>query len=207
MIWLERKLRCLCKELLIQYPAGAEEVSFVEIERIEVFDDAADLDIGHDENFLSPLDASSAYQRLLQHLPAEIHKRTVGPYGARRNSGDRACPGVKRNFDVSIPAACLGKDFDSEVAFFVSAGDCGRFFACQPKAATVCNSIVVAVDFMVKNDRRSARCKGFARHFQFICRDRLKMNTAVGRHREEQDKQGWPTNRRRTPTQGHYEPP
>jgi hypothetical protein len=64
---------------------------------------------------------------------------------------------IKRNFYVSVVAPFLGQNLDSDVVILVSS-----------------LAVIVAIDFAVKDDGRSAGSERFARHLQLFRRNRLE---------------------------------
>src|SRR5258708_21111857 len=120
---------------------------------VAIFDDAADLDVGHGESLGEQLDGPCLYDGLVINGAVEVDDAAVRVDGPRVNGANVLGPLVEGDLDVGKLAPFFRQDFDSRLV-------------------TLPRSVVVAVDLPVQQDIRSPGGMRLAGPPEFFRRDR-----------------------------------
>src|SRR4029077_1884665 len=143
------------KELLAQYPVGVENVTFLEINGVVVFDQTPWLYIRQRERLGQVLKAACLYDFLFIDFAVKIRDCAVGPYGSRLNAVNIRLVLDEGDFHVRVLAPFFREDLFPNIVVFVR----------SPAAA------IVTVNLAVEDNCRRTGCLWFARHLQFLRRN------------------------------------
>src|SRR5579872_2844990 len=86
---------------LLQIELGARNVSIVVLQLVAVFDDAADLDVGHSKDFGHDPDATGVDKFLFVGASTEWNNGAVGVNGPAFDGTNRGRPAFIRNFELA----------------------------------------------------------------------------------------------------------
>src|SRR5579872_652243 len=126
---------------------GIEKNTLGKVGRIEIFENAPNLDVRKGKGLRHILHAARLHDQFVEGFAVEVDFGSIWVNGSCMNVYDAALLLDERDFNIAVFPTVLSEDLDSEIDVFMSG-----------------ESPVVAVDLAQKNNSWSAGCLWFASH-------------------------------------------